>query len=300
MGQAAMEGIERYLAPTRLQQALAVLGLPGGAIVLAGGTDLMPQSLAGRLRPARLLLNIRHVEGLDGLHVEGDTLVIGALVTVAQLMRDELTGRHAPLLVDAAGKFASEQVRNAATIGGNLCNASPAGDLLTPLLALDAEVELARLATDGGTLTRHVPMAQFFSGPGRTQRASDELLTAVRVPIANTGRPARIERFYKAGTRQALDISAISIALVAARGDDGRLHDVRLALGAVAPTPLRARRAEALLEGAVLDADVIAVAAAAAANDDAQPIDDVRASAWYRRELLRNMVSRMLEDVHAC
>ncbi len=291
-----MDHVERYLAPTRLQQALAALGGPGGAIVLAGGTDLMPQSHAGKLRRAPLLLNIRRVEGLDSIRVEGEALVIGALVTVTQALRNDLVHRHVPLLVSVGEKFASEQVRNAATIGGNVCNASPAGDLLTPLLALDAEFELARLAGDGGTLTRRVPVAGFFTGPGRTQCAGDELLTALRVPCAGTD---QVVRFYKGGTRQALDISTISIALVARRGADRRLHGVRLALGAVAPTPIRATSAEALLEGTAPDAASIA-AAADAAVAAARPIDDVRASAWYRRELLRNMVQRMLEDVVTC
>lgn len=287
-----MEGVERYLAPTRLQHALAALGGPGGAIVLAGGTDLMPQSHAGRLRRAPLLLNIRRVEGLDDIRVEGGTLVIGTLVTVTRAMRSELVRRHAPLLAVAGEKFASEQVRNAATLGGNVCNASPAGDLLTPLLALDAEVELARLAGDGGTLTRRVPAADFFTGPGRTRCAGNELLTALRLPCA--GADQRVS-FYKGGTRQALDISTISIALATRRGPDRRWHGVRLALGAVAPVPIRATAAEALLEGTVPDAASIA-AAAAAAMDASRPIDDVRASAWYRRELVRNMVQRMLED----
>ena len=291
-----MDHVERYLAPTRLQQALAALGGPGGAIVLAGGTDLMPQSHAGKLRRAPLLLNIRRVEGLDSIRVEGEALVIGALVTVTQALRNDLVHRHVPLLVSVGEKFASEQVRNAATIGGNVCNASPAGDLLTPLLALDAEFELARLAGDGGTLTRRVPVAGFFTGPGRTQCAGDELLTALRVPCAGTD---QVVRFYKGGTRQALDISTISIALVARRGADRRLHGVRLALGAVAPTPIRATSAEVLLEGTAPDAVSIA-AAADAAVAAARPIDDVRASAWYRRELLRNMVQRMLEDVVTC
>lgn len=289
-----MEQISRYLAPTRLQQALAALAGPGGALVLAGGTDLMPQSHAGRLRPGSLLLNIRRVAGLDDIRVEDGQLVLGALVTVTQAMNDALVRQHAPLLVQVGEKFASEQVRNAATLGGNLCNASPAGDLVTALVALDAEVELARLGEAGVTLVRRLPVADFLTGPGRTQRAGDELLTAVRLPCAGAG---QLARFYKGGTRQALDISTIAIALVATRAADGALHGVRIALGAVAPKVIRARAAEALLEGRVPAAPAIQAAAEAAAGADASPIDDVRASAWYRRELLRNMLQRMLEDV---
>lgn len=290
-----MNGMQRYLAPTRLAQALAALAQPGGATVLAGGTDLMPQTHAGRVRPAPLLLNIRRVPGLAGVTRDGDMLVIGALTTIEDLRADDDVQRAAPLLAQACERFASEQIRNAATLGGNLCNASPAGDTLTPLLALDAEVELASLADAGEVRTRRVPIADFFAGPGRTQRSHDELLTAVRVPAAP---PGQVARFEKAGTRIGLDISTISLALAARRDADGTLHGVRIALGAVGPVPLRARAAEALLEGRRADA-ALATAAAQAAADAATPIDDVRASAWYRRELVRNLTRRTIADVAA-
>ena len=292
----ALASVARYLAPTSLVQALAALADGGGAIVLAGGTDLMPQSRAGRVRAAHTLLNIRRVAGLDALARDGDTLRLGALTTVATLLLHPLVRAHAPLLAEAANHFASDQIRNAATLGGNVCNASPAGDLLTPLLALDAEVELASLADDGAVATRRLLLAEFFTGPGRTRRAAHELLTAVRLKAASQPAPTQHARFYKSGTRPALDIATISIAFAAGADAAGRLHGVRLALGAVAPTPLRARRTEALLEGAVLDADLAAQAAACAA-DEVTPIDDVRASAWYRRELVHNMTRRMLDDV---
>jgi len=289
-----IDRVERYLAPSGLQQALAAMCQPGGATVLAGGTDLMPQSHAGRVKAAGTLLNIRRVAGLDRVAFDGATLALGTLVTVSELLTHGLVREHAPLLVEAARHFASDQIRNAATLGGNLCNASPAGDLLTPLVALDAEVELARLADDGAVLSRRLPVAEFFTGPGRTTRDARELLVAVRVPTARAG---QLQRFYKGGTRQGLDIASIAIAFAARRDDDGRLRQVRLALGAVAPTPIRATTAEQLLEGARLDEHAIAGAAEAAAAVDACPIDDVRASAWYRRELLRNMIQRMLTDV---
>jgi xanthine dehydrogenase FAD-binding subunit len=288
-----MNGVEHYLAPTRLAAALAALAAPGGAVVLAGGTDLMPQSRAGRVRPAATLLNIRRVEGMDAIAVQDGSLVLGALVTVAELLVRPLVREHAALLTEAADHFASDQIRHAATVGGNLCNASPAADLATPLLALDAEVALASLAADGSVATRWVPLDGFFTGPGSSRRDPRELLTAVRVPLAP---PGRVTRLHKAGARPALDIATISIAFAARRDAAGRLSEVRIALGAVAPTPLRARAAEALLGARVPDATLIGSAAQAAA-DEARPIDDVRASAWYRRELVRNMTRRMLEDV---
>ena len=288
-----MNEVERYVAATTLPQALAVLGESGGATVLAGGTDLMPQSKAGKVKPAHTLLNIRRVAGLEGIEVAAGALRLGTLTTVAALLESALVRQHAPLLVLAADKFASDQIRNAATLGGNLCNASPAGDLLTPLLALDAEVELASLTPAGVMAKRWLPLAAFFTGPGRTLREATELLTAIRLPVAPA---AQCCRFYKGGTRPALDISTISIAFAARRDEAGRLHDVRMALGAVAPTPVRARRTEALLEGRLLDPE-LAEQAATCAADEATPIDDVRASAWYRKELVHNMTRRMLDDV---
>ena len=283
---------ERYLAPTHLAQALAALADSGGATVLAGGTDLMPQSRAGRVAAAHTLLNIRRIPGLDGIALDGGALRLGALATIATLLVHPLVRQHAPLLSEAADHFASDQIRNAATLGGNVCNASPAGDMLGPLLALDAEVELASLADDGSVRSRRLPLDGFFTGPGRTVREANELLIAVRVMPAPRG---QIVRFYKTGTRPALDISTIAIAFAARRDGDGRLSGVRLALGAVAPTPLRARRTEALLEGQV-PGTALAMQAAQCAADEATPIDDVRATAWYRKELLRNMTRRMLDD----
>ena len=287
-----MNAIERYLAPTGLVQALAALGGPDGAVVLAGGTDLMPQNHAGKVPPARTLLNIKRVEGLDAIAVDGNVLVLGALVTIAQLQHHPLVKQHAAMLADAADHFASQQIRNSATLGGNICNASPAGDTLPVLLALDAELELASLTREGALARRRVAIDGFFTGPGRTRRGANELLTAVRLPLPSK---EQVSRFYKAGTRPALDISTIAIAFAANRGDGGRLQGVRLALGAVAPTPIRAGKAEALLEGQVITT-ALAEQAAQAAAAEASPIDDVRASAWYRRELLHNLTRRILSD----
>jgi len=290
---AALEAVERYLAPTSLVQALAALRDSGGATVLAGGTDLMPQGRAGRLQPTRTLLNIRRVPGLDAVEVDGGTLRVGALASIATLLVHPLVRQHAPLLAQAADHFASDQIRNAATLGGNICNASPAGDMLPALLALDAEVELASLADHGSVRHRRLALDGFFTGPGRTRREAFELLTAVRTPLPARG---HVARFYKTGTRPALDISTISIAFAARRDEAGRLYGVRVVLGAVAPTPLRARRTEALLEGQAID-DALAERAAAGAAEEATPIDDVRGSAWYRRELVHNIMRRMLDDV---
>jgi CO/xanthine dehydrogenase FAD-binding subunit len=214
---------------------------------------------------------------------------IGALARSPSLRDPPCASTSA--LADACDHFASDQLRNAATIGGNVCNASPAGDPLVPLLALDAEAELAS-KPDGRVETRRVPLADFFTGPGRTARAPNELLCAIRLPLPP---PGFVGRFFKFGTRPALDISAISIAIGGVRSGRALTH-VRVAYGAVAPVPLRARKTEAALEGAPLDAAAID-RIAATARDEVRPIDDVRASAWYRKELVFNMTRRILGDV---
>ncbi len=282
--------VEEYWAPASLPDALE--HLRGGEVtILAGGTDLMPQTHAGRVTLKRGLLNVRRVPELRRVERAEGAVRIGALCTITELMRDPLVREHFGLLADACDHFASDQLRNAATIGGNVCNASPAGDTLVPLLALDAEVELAS-KPDGRVETRRVPLADFFTGPGRTARAPNELLCAIRLPLPP---PGFVGRFFKFGTRPALDISAISIAIGGVRSGRALTH-ARVAYGAVAPVPLRARRTEAALEGVPLDAAAID-RVAATARDEVRPIDDVRASAWYRKELVFNMTRRILGDV---
>ncbi len=286
-----MKDIEQYRAPRSLEEAAEILR-GGDVTVLAGGTDVMPQSQAGRLRFQRVLMNVRHVPEMTGITEQGTTVRIGALVTITELLRSPLVRARLNVLWQACDHFASDQIRNAATVGGNLCNASPAGDTLVPLLALDATAVL--VAKPNGTLeTRRVPLGAFFTGPGRSARKPNELLAAVEVPLPPAG---SVGAFYKHGTRPGLDISTISIA-VAARRDGNVLRNVRIAFGAVAPTPIRAPKAEAALEGRTPDATTLE-AVAVAALGEIKPISDVRGSDWYRRELVHNMLKRSF--THAC
>ena len=286
-----MNEITRYFAPTSLDQALACLA-DGEVTILAGGTDLMPQSQAGKLKFKRTLLNIRRIPELIGVARQGADICIGALTTMTELMGNALVQRHLPVLVEVCEHFASDQIRNAATLGGNICNASPAGDTLIPLLVLDARVELASQAK-GKLNWRSLPLAEFFTGPGKTRRAPNELLIGVRIPLPESG---RVAYFHKFGTRPALDISTISIG-IAGTLKQGALSNVRVAFGAVAPTPVRAPLTEKALEGKRLDPDTIAQVAEVARNE-VRPIDDVRATAWYRKEMIHNITRRMLGHVN--
>ncbi|HKM88627.1 MAG TPA: xanthine dehydrogenase family protein subunit M [Xanthobacteraceae bacterium] len=278
-----------YAAPRSLAEAVALLRA-GNVTVLAGGTDVMPQSRTGRARFQPVLMNIRRIPELCGIGETDGCVRFGALTTVTELLDSVMVKTRFNALWQAADHFASDQLRNAATIGGNICNASPAGDTLVPLLVFNARVLLASEA-NGAVTTRTLPLAAFFVGPGRTQRRPTELLTAVDVPLPPAG---FVSEFYKFGTRPALDIATIAVGLGAVRDGD-RLRDVRIAFGAVAPTPIRAPKTEAALDGQPLPAAI--EPALAAADTDIRPISDIRASAWYRRELVRNILRRMLDHV---
>ena len=286
-----MTEIEQYVAPSSLEQAAEYLQRSGEVTILAGGTDLMPQSQGGRLKIKRMLMNIHHIPELKGIAIDGGTIRIGALATITEIMQSDLVKKHLPILIEACDHFASDQIRNAATLGGNVCNASPAGDMLVPLLVLDAEVELASKPI-GSLARRRMPLAEFFVGPGKTRRRPAELLVGLRIGLPSANHYAR---FFKFGTRPALDISTISIGIAGVL-KNGALSNVRVAFGAVAPIPMRARRTEQALEGKGLDPATIE-AVANVARDEVTPIDDIRATAWYRKELIHNITKRMLAHV---
>jgi len=285
-----MSEIEKYVAPLAVQEAVRILAA-GAVTIVAGGTDLTPQINEGRRVYAPTLMNIRRIDQLSRISVDGDNIRIGSLATVAEIRDNELIKDHAAILCQTASHFASEQIRNAATVGGNICNASPAGDMIIPLLVLRAEVELARWQ-DGAMTVRRVALDQFFTGPGKTVRRDDELLTAVvfKRPSADF-----IGQFRKSGPRPALEISTVSVGI----GGDikaGRFSNVRVAFGAVGPTPLCGKQTEAALEAKILDHDVIQ-AAVHAAQQDASPIDDIRATEWYRNHLIGVFTEELLNNV---
>lgn len=277
-----MTEIEEYHRPATVEEAAAILAR-GPATVLAGGTDLMLQGAS-----APTLVNIRKVEGLDGIVLDGGEIRIGALATVTDLLADVVVAENLPPLHQAADQFASSQIRNMATVGGNICNASPAGDLPVALLALDAEVELASMP-DRTLETRRLPLCDFFTGPGATRREPGELLVSVHVAVPAQG---AVGGFAKFGPRPALEVAIVAVAIVGVL-DGPTLNNVRVGFGAVAPTPIRGAATEAALEGQALDAQTIA-RAAEAARGEITPISDHRASDWYRRHLVGALTEEIL------
>lgn len=281
--------ISEYAAPTTLAEAVELIA-DCDATILAGGTDLMVQIENGRRQYGSRLVNIRRVEEMCGINVEGDEVRIGALTTVTDILNSDLLADIAPVLPQTADCFASGQLRNMATLGGNICNASPAGDMIIPLILLDAQVVLSAWQ-DCVVAQRLVPIADFFTGPSKTVMVEYEILSEIRFAKPPAGYQAR---FRKSGPRPALEISTVSAGVGAVHGAGG-MTDVRVALGAVAPVPYRAKKTEAYLEGKTMSADVAAEAAAIAA-DEVNPIDDVRASAWYRKHLTSVFIKRLLSD----
>lgn len=272
-----------YARPARLEQALSVL-TEGGWRVLAGGTDLYPGAgaqLAGKV------LDVTAVEGLSGIS-RADGLRIGACTRWSDIASAVLPPAM-QALQQAARQVGGRQIQNAGTIGGNLCNASPAADGVPPLLALEAEVELA-----GPSGLRRLPLRDFLLGPRRTARREDELLTAVLIPeTALAGTSA----FVKLGARAYL---VISIAMVAARVvvDQGRIVDLAIAVGACSATARRLPRVEAALRGLPSDLASCRIEAGSVIADLA-PISDMRATAEYRADAAVELVRRAVAGVLA-
>jgi len=281
-----MSAITEFHAPSTLEDTLGVLADKGAsAWVLAGGTDVMVRLRRGSV-PSRCttLVSLHRVTALRGCRRDGDVLAICAATTASELTRDPTVAACAPILARVADRLASEQIRNVATIGGNVANASPAGDLINPLLLLDADVVLA--SSSG---RRTVELSGFFTGPGKTVMRPGELLIEVRIGVPP---PDRVFRFEKAGTRPAMECSVVTVGL-AFTPRDGRLENVRIAFGSSAPTPLRGRETEAVLEGQRL-APQLVDRAAQAAEREVSPISDIRGSERYRRALAGAFVRRLL------
>lgn len=275
--------------PTGLRHALRLLADSLGEerlVPLAGGTDLFVYLNAGTHAGTRFL-DLSPLAELRGVsRTRGGGLRVGALATFREIGMHPAVRAGWPSLAAAARVVGAAQIQNRGTIGGNIANASPAGDTLPVLLALDAELDLI---SDAGE--RSMPLVDFLRGPGRTALMPGELIR--RVCFAPLPKDAR-SLFLRLGNRRGMLISVVSAALVLARDEDGRVRDCRIALGAVAPVPIRCPGAEAMLLGRRLDSGLIAAVATAAAAA-CRPIDDVRASADYRRHGVQVLVRRGLK-----
>lgn len=279
-----------YHAPTNLNEAISLLQRHGAnARPLAGGTDLVVQMKenATKFPAPSHIVSLLRVPELGGIEFsESDGLRIGAGATMADVAKSPIIRERYTAIAEGAALVGSIQTMNMATVGGNLCNAAPSADIAPPLLAFDAEAVIV-----GPSGRRSVPLEEFFFGPGKTALAPDELLAEVRVPVPPAGTGSVYDRHTP---RKQMDIAVVGIAAALTLAG-GRIERARIALGAVAPMPLRAGRAEEQLEGETLSDELLARATDAAV-EECSPISDVRGSAEFRRHIVRVMTERMLRE----
>jgi CO/xanthine dehydrogenase FAD-binding subunit len=279
-----------YHAPATLAEAVALMQAdPAHSRYLAGGTDLF-LALEHRLPEVHTVIDLKHIPGLDGIGVgPGTAWRIGALTRMGDIEQHADLQRHFPALCAAAAVVGGPATRNRATLGGNLCNASPAADTATPLLALSATLLVA-----DGAAERSVPLAELWSGPRRMTLAPGAVVTAIALaaPAARSGNAfARL-------TRVAMDIALVNAAASVTLDDAGRAESVVVALGAVAPTVILVADLETALAGKALD-DAALEEVRAQAEAAARPIDDVRASAAYRAEMAGVLAARAVRQAAA-
>jgi carbon-monoxide dehydrogenase medium subunit len=271
-----------YAEPTTLAEARSLLRAHGEtASLMAGGTDLLVE-IKEQLRLPRLVVDLKRIAGLDALQQDAD----GALVTARRLETDARVRARWPGLHQALTELGSIQVRHRATVVGNICRASPSADTLPPLVA-----DGAVLHVHGDAGDRPVPIENFFTGPGRTVLKPGEIVLQLRLPPP----PPRSGRAYiKHGRRKAMELATVGVATSVALDDTGRVAAARIALGAVAATPIRARRAEAVMLGE-RPSETLWARAGELAMEESRPISNVRATAAYRKEMVGVLTRRALQ-----
>jgi carbon-monoxide dehydrogenase medium subunit len=280
-----------YLHPGTLRAALGMLSkYDGKARILAGGTDIIPKLKRREARIPGYLLDLKGIPNLNYIKHNRRGLKIGALTTISDLENSALVKTSYAVLHQAASSMASIQVRNKGTLAGNVCNAVPSADCAPALLVLEAKLKLVKNGS-----AREVPINSFFKGPNKTVMTKEEILTEIRIPRLPDNCRAT---YIKLSPRHSMDSAVVGVAVLLDYME-GKVKKARIALGAVSPMPMRAKKAEKFLHGRELTPDVIAEAAKIAATET-RPIDDHRASAEYRREmvivLLRRAIRQLIRD----
>ena len=278
-----------YFEPKTLEAALTLLTENGkSACVLAGGTDVLVKMRNGRLMP-KTVIGLQRIESLNSIDFDpAKGLTIGAMARISDVVNHPDIMRVYPALSHAAGVMANVQVRNMGTIAGNLCNAAPSAENAPPLMAMGAQV-----TTVGPTGSRDIPLDQFFRGPGLTKIEASEIMTSIFVPL-----PARRSgaSYKRISARCGVDIAAVCVGAMVACTEEV-CSEVRIVLGAVAPVPMRAPKAEGIIQGQKLTRDLVEEAAAQAA-EESKPISDVRATADYRKKMVEVLTFRALEQAY--
>lgn len=281
-----------YYEPKTIEEACSLLSQFGeDAKVLVGGTDLLPRMRRGLMAPSHIV-NIKKIPGLDSITEEPESgLRIGALVTLAELAGNPVIRDKFPMIRTAANSIGSLQVRNLATLGGNLCNAAPSADMAPPLLAMESTVKIAGLKGQ-----REISVEDFFVGPGEVKLEQGELLTEIHIPFP----PLHAKQIYvKHSVRRSMDIALVGVAVCLCLDEkSGVCREARIALGAVAPTPIRAKVAEKMILGKALK-EIPLSSIGEMVSSEASPISDVRGSAHYRSEMVSSITIRALKSLQS-
>jgi aerobic carbon-monoxide dehydrogenase medium subunit len=277
-----------YLEPRTIKEAVSLLSrYQDKAKVIAGGTDLLNQIRLKMVRP-EYIVDISYIAGLDYIKYDSKGgLSLGALVTIRDLEMSAEVQRHHAVISQAASVIGSTAIRNVGTIGGNLCNASPCAETAPSLIGLDAKVKLV-----GPNGRRTIPLEKFFTGPGQTVLQPGELVIEIKVPPMRRNSKGA---YLKHTTRGTVNPAIVGVAAIAAM-DGKRCKEIKVVLGAVAPTPIRAIKAEEIVRGQEVD-DALIERAAEAASDESSTISDVRASAQYRNEMVKVFTRYALRKV---
>ena len=281
-----------HLESKTVEEACSLLSKhKGKAKVIAGGTDLLPAMRNREVTPA-YIINVRSIPNLDYIHyTDAEGLKIGALATLYDIESSPIIREKFAMVADAAAKIGTPQVRNMGTIGGNLCNAAPSADTAPPLIGLEAKAKI-----NGPNRERVIALEEFFIGPGENALQADEILTEIQIPNP----PPHTRGVYlKLPARTMVDLAVVGVAVVVTLDDKERsIVDAKIVLGAVAPTPVRARQAEDIIKSKAISRELIEKAAEAAAGE-AKPISDLRGSASYRKEMVNTLTKRAIRQVTA-
>ncbi len=274
-----------YLMPSSIDEAISLLASHGErARFIAGGTDVMVKIKEGKITP-QFLVSLRRIQGLDRITFRDGELRIGSLVTHRMLELSPVIRREFPIITDAVSEIGSVQIRNVATIGGNIVNAVPSADGAIPLITLGAQVRLR-----GPKGERTMALEDIFIGPGQTLLDPGELLLEFIVPK----QPARTGAAYVKHTRRAaMELPLLGVAVLLTLSEDlSTCKEARIGLGVLAPTPIRAKQAESLLKGRKITDGLLKKVAKTAA-EECKARDSIRGEAWYRREMVEVLVPRM-------
>lgn len=278
-----------YVCPVSIEEAVSILAsYRGKAKILAGGTDLLNFMREGKISP-KLIVSMKNISEFRDVKMQDGVLSVGAFSTLHNVVRSEFIKNKYHILCDALQQIGSFQVRNRGTIGGNICNASPAADTVAPLMVLDAEAII-----QGPHGKRRKSITDFFEGPGETILADDEILTNIMLPKIKGNSNGL---YIKLGRRKASEIAIVGVAVyINLDPSNEHISDIRIAISSVAPKPLRVFDAESILKGRVIDSQLVEKTASVV-SQASDPITDVRASREYRKEMVRILTIRAITDI---